>query len=140
MLGLFTNDGNVELEPNSNFVSGGGLSLEMHAAVVAFNKSTSNDGSGEIEGSITFTGDSGSLKSTDKWTLVGSRVQSKINNIGYSSRNVFFDVRFQGGTFSPPFFPGTKYTLGKPAVTGSVVLSGVGTPSPTGVNWYRENK
>ncbi|HVF88810.1 MAG TPA: pilus assembly PilX N-terminal domain-containing protein [Blastocatellia bacterium] len=140
VLGLFTNDGNVELNPNSSYVAGGGLSLEMHAAVVAFNKSTSNDGSGEIEGSITFTGDTTKLSSSDKWTLVGSRVQAKINNIGFSTRNVFFDVRFQGGTFSPPFFPGTKYTLGKPAVNGSVVLSGVGIPTATGVNWYRENK
>lgn len=139
VLGLFTNDGNVELNPNSNYISGSGLSLEMHAAVVAFNKNTSNDGGG-IEGSIVFTGDSGDLRSTDKWTLVGSRVQSKINNIGFNTRNVFFDVRFQGGTFSPPFFPGTKYSLGKPAVTGSVVLSGVGAPTATGVNWYRENK
>lgn len=139
VLGIFTNDGNVELNPNSSYISGSGLSLEIHAAVVAFNKNTSNDGGG-IEGSIVFTGDTDNLKSTDKWTLVGSRVQSKINNIGYSTRNVFFDVRFQGGTFSPPFFPGTKYSLGKPAVTGSVVLSGVGLPTATGVNWYRENK
>lgn len=138
VLGIFTNDGNVELEPNQNYTGGSGLSLEIHAAIVAFNKTTSNDGSGEIEGSIVYTGSS-NPSSTDKLKLVGSRVQSKINNIGYPNRDVFFDVRYAGGTFAPPFFPGTKYTIGQEPTAGEVAIASIETPKPTGMSWYREN-
>ncbi|MGH9932376.1 MAG: hypothetical protein ACREA9_24500 [Pyrinomonadaceae bacterium] len=79
VLGIYTNDGNVYLAPNSNYVAGAGLSLEINAAVVTFNGKTSND-SGAIEGSITYSSSATSPGTNDRWKLVGSRVQSKINN------------------------------------------------------------
>jgi hypothetical protein len=135
VLGLFTNNGNVNLAPNTNYNSDPALSLQVHAAVVAFNSDVSDD-NGSIEGSITYTGSS--LSSTDKWTLVGSRVQAKINNIGYSNRNVYFDQRFSGGGFRPPFFPGTRYSLGTTSVPGVISISSVSDPTPLGISWYRE--
>lgn len=135
VLGIFTNNGNVNLAPNSNYNSDSALSLQVHAAVVAFNSDVSDDAGG-IDGSITYTGSS--LSSTDKWTLVGSRVQAKINNIGYATRNIFFDQRFSGGGFRPPFFPGTTYTLGTTSVPGVISITSVSDPTPLGISWYRE--
>src|SRR6185295_9949195 len=51
VFGIFTNDGNLNLAPNSNYVNGPGLGLEINGAVVTFNGNTTNDGGG-IEGSI----------------------------------------------------------------------------------------
>ncbi len=137
VLGIFTNDGNVNLAPNQSYVSSD-LNLEINAAIVAFNSSMSNDGA-RIEGSITYTG-STNPSSSDKWKLVGSRVQSKINDIKYSNRDIFFDVRFSGGKFAPPFFPGTQYDLGEQEVEGVIGISQIVAPKPTSVSWYRENK
>jgi hypothetical protein len=138
VLGIFTNDGNVNLAPVDTYTAGSGLSLEMNAAVVSFNKNTQND-SGEIEGSIVYTGTT--PKSNETWKLVGSRVQSKINNIGFATRNIFFDVRFSGGKFAPPFFPGTSYDLGEEEVVGEDVTIGkVTAPNPTSVSWYRRSR
>jgi hypothetical protein len=136
VLGIFTNDGNVNLAPNASYVSSG-LSLEINAAIVSFNNSIANDGS-RIEGSIVYTGAT-APGGSDRWKLVGSRVQSKINNIGYSNRDIYFDVRFSGGKFAPPFFPGTQYDLGEPEVEGDVSIAKVDSPKPTSVSWYREN-
>lgn len=135
VLGLFTNNGNVNLAPNPSYNSDSALSLEVHAAIVSFNADVSDDAGG-IDGSITYTGNT--LASTDKWTLVGSRVQAKINNIGYATRNIFFDQRFSGGGFRPPFFPGTTYTLGTTSVPGVISITSVSDPSPLGISWYRE--
>ena len=136
VLGIFTNDGNVNLAPNKNYVSSG-FNLEMNAAIVAFNNSIFNDGS-RIEGSITYTG-SENPDNNDRWKLVGSRVQSKINNISYANRDIFYDVRFSGGKFAPPFFPGTTYDLGEADVEGDVAIYKIESPTPTSVSWYREN-
>ena len=140
VLGIFTNDGNVNLAPNAtyNTPSGSDLSLEMNAAVVAFNSNTSNDG-GAIKGSIVYTGGT-ATQSSDRWRLVGSRVQSKINTIGYTYRDIFFDTRFSGGTFAPPFFPGTNYALASVPVLGPVVIDTVATPAASAMSWFRNNK
>lgn len=135
VLGLFTNNGNVNLAPNANYNSDPALSLQVHAAIVAFNSDTSDD-NGSIDGSITYTGSA--LSGSDKWTLVGSRVQAKINNIGYATRNIFFDQRFAGGGFRPPFFPGTTYNLGTASVPGVISITSVSDPTPLGISWYRE--
>jgi hypothetical protein len=137
VLGIFTNDGNMNLAPNSSYVGGSGLSLEINAAVITFNSNTSNDNSGEIEGSITYTG-STDPGTNDRWRLVGSRVQSKINNIGYNYRDIFFDQRFSGGSFSPPFFPGTTYSL-VPAVPTDMDIVDMTAPFPTAMSWFRDN-
>ena len=137
MLGIYTNDGNLNLAPNSNYVAGPGLGLEINGAVVTFNSNTSNDGGG-IEGSIVYTGGT-APGSNDRWRLVGSRVQSKINNIGYSYRDIYFDTRFSGGKFAPPFFPGTTYTLGPPVPVASITITSVNAPAPTAMSWFRDN-
>lgn len=135
VLGLFTNNGNVNLAPNPSYNSDSALSLQVHAAIVSFNADVSDDAGG-IDGSITYTGNT--LGSNDKWTLVGSRVQAKINNIGYATRNIYFDQRFSGGGFRPPFFPGTTYTLGTTSVPGVISITSVSDPTPLGISWYRE--
>lgn len=135
VLGIFTNDGNLELEPNSSYVSSN-LNLEINAAIVSFNSKTSNDGGG-IEGSIVYT-KSTKPGSNDKWKLVGSRVQSKINNIGYGRRDIFYDVRYSGGNFSPPFFPGTTYNLGEPPPPNSVTVLAADAPAAVAISWFRD--
>jgi len=112
--------------------------MEMNAAVVTFNGKTAND-SGAIEGSITYSSSASSPGTNDRWKLVGSRVQSKINNIGYGFRDIFYDKRFSGGKFSPPFFPGTTYTLGPPAVPETITVTSIDAPAPTAMSWFRDN-
>jgi len=140
VLGIFTNDGNVLLSPNTTYVGGSGLSLEMNAAVVAFNSNPNNDGSAvnNIDGSITYDPNNSSPGTNDRWRLVGSRVQAKINNIGYTYRDIFFDSRFSGGTFAPPFFPGTDYEFA-PAVATTLTINSVATPAATAMSWFRNN-
>lgn len=135
VFGIFTNDGNLNLAPNTNYVEGPGRSLEIDAAVITFNQNTSNDG-GDIKGSIVYTGAT-APGTNDRWKLIGSRVQSKINTIGYNYRDIFFDPRFSGGTFSPPFFPGTTYQIIKP-VAKDVDITLVDTPFPTAMSWFRD--
>jgi hypothetical protein len=137
VLGIFTNNGNVNLAPNANYNSSKGLSLEINAAIAAFNADKSDDAGG-IDGSIVYTG-STAPTSNDKWTLIGSRVQAKINNIGYVNRNIYFDVRFSGGTFRPPYFPGTDYELDTPSGPAIITIASVNDAKPVGVSWYREN-
>ena len=136
VFGIFTNDGNLNLAPNTSYVDGPGRSLEIDAAVITFNKDTSNDG-GAIKGSIVYTGAT-TPGTNDRWKLIGSRVQSKINTIGFNYRDIFFDPRFSGGTFSPPFFPGTTYQILKP-VAKDVDITLVDTPFPTAMSWFRDN-
>jgi type IV pilus assembly PilX-like protein len=136
VLGIYTNDGNVGLAPNPLYVTGPGLGLEINGAVVTFNSNTANDVG--IEGSITYTGGTGT-GSNDRWRLVGSRVQAKINNIGYTYRDIYFDKRFAGGRFAPPFFPGTTYALAPPPVAGSPTITFVNAPAPTAMSWFRDN-
>jgi hypothetical protein len=138
VLGIFTNDGNVNLAPESTYVGGSGLSLEMNAAVVSFNANTSNDG-GQIKGSIVFTG-STTPGTNDRWRLVGSRVQSKINSIGYNFRDIYFDTRFQGGTFAPPFFPGTTYKLAAVPTSTDITIASFSTPAASAMSGFRTNK
>jgi len=137
VLGIFTNDGNVNMNPSSTYVKTG-MSLEMDAAVVAFNSNTSND-SGQIEGSIVFTGNTSSLGSGDTWTLVGSRVQSKINSIGYGTRNIYYDKRFAGGTFAPPFFPGTNYQFSPVPATTGLKMTTITSPFAAAMSWFRDS-
>jgi hypothetical protein len=137
VLGIFTNDGNVNLAPSATNLSGSGLSLEMNAAVVAFNSNTSND-SGAIKGSIVFTG-STTPGGTDRWKLVGSRVQSNINSIGYTYRDIYFDSRFSGGHFAPPFFPGTTYALAPGPASTDLTCASVATPAATAMSWFRDS-
>src|SRR6267142_3939002 len=89
-LGIFT-PGNVQLknaQPSTN--------LEIDASIATLAAGGS--------GAIINTGSAiGNLN------IVGGRIQNTIQNIGASTRNVFFDRRF-AGTFSPPWFPSTTIT------------------------------
>lgn len=136
VLGIFTNDGNMNLAPNATYVKATDLSLQIDSAAITFNSNTAND-NGEIKGSIVYTG-SATPGANARWKLVGSRVQSKINNIGYNYRDIFFDTRFSGGTFSPPFFPGTTYQILQPVAT-DVGITFVASPAPTAMSWFRDN-
>lgn len=105
VLGIFTNDGNVILQPDSTRTSGIGANLEINAAVAAFNSNTRNDG-GRTEGAIIY-GD-GTPQAGSTLRIVGARIQSNIANIKYRKRSIFFDPRLDGGQFAPPFFPGVE--------------------------------
>jgi hypothetical protein len=43
----------------------------------------------------------------NKLTIVGGRIQNTIQNIGATTRNVFFDRRYASNNFAPPWFPST---------------------------------
>ncbi len=105
VLGIFTNDGNVILQPDPSKTDGNGRSMEIDAAIAAFNNNTRNDG-GRVEGSIVYgTGHPGSGATL---RIVGARIQSNIANIKYKKRGIYFDPRLAGGQFAPPFFPGVE--------------------------------
>jgi len=139
VLGIFTNDGNIYTKPSSQYVSGPGLSMELSAAVAAFNANTSND-NGVMEGSFTYKSGSSNPGNNDVFVLAGSRVQSKANLTNYRKVNRFFDVRFSGGKFAPPFYPGTTYSLTDETTSTGVTISVIDDPRATGMTWFRENK
>lgn len=105
VLGIFTNDGNVVLQPDGTKTDGEGTSLEIDASIAAFNSSKSNDG-GKLEGTIVY-GD-GTPGSGSRLKIIGARIQANIANIKYRNRQIYYDPRLAGGNFAPPFFPGTE--------------------------------
>jgi|CZKC01.1.fsa_nt_gi Tfp pilus assembly protein PilX len=92
VLGIFTAKGNVQL---NNQQSSGNLEIDGSVAAI------SNGGSGGIVN----TGNS-----INTLNIVGGRIQNTIQNIGATTRNVYFDRRFAQGTFGPPWFPSTTVT------------------------------
>ena len=90
VLGIFTANGNVNLANKQT----GNNNLEIDASIATI----SSGGSGGIVN----TGNA-----INTLTIVGGRIQNTIQNINTSTRNVLFDQRFAGGTFSPPWFPST---------------------------------
>jgi Tfp pilus assembly protein PilX len=92
VLGIYTANGNVQL--NNQQSSG---NLEIDASIAAFSPAGT--------GGLVNTGSSiGTLN------IVGGRIQSTIQNIGATTRNVYFDRRFAQGTFGPPWFPTATVT------------------------------
>jgi hypothetical protein len=92
VLGIYTAAGSVNLndqQSNNN--------LEIDAAVAAISSGASNG--------IVNTG-----SAINTLNIVGGRIQSTIENINTSTRNVYFDRRFQAGSFGPPWFPSTTLT------------------------------
>jgi len=92
-LGLFTATGNVYL---NNQQSNGNLEVDASIATIS-------------------TGGSGGLvnngNAINTLTIVGGRIQSTIQNINTTTRNVFFDRRYTNDPgFAPPFFPSTTVT------------------------------
>jgi hypothetical protein len=92
VLGLFTAGGNVNLA-----VPTSGQNLEIDASIATI-----------------VSGGSGGLvnngNSINTLTIVGGRIQNTIQNIGSTTRNVWFDQRFAQGGFAPPWFPSTSVT------------------------------
>lgn len=97
-LGIFTAGGNIQLN-NTQRDSRGNLvpNLEIDASLAAISQA----------GTSTLV-NTGSAITT--LTIVGGRIQSTINNINSTTRNVFFDRRYAQGGFAPPFFPSTTVT------------------------------
>ena len=138
VLGIFTNSGAVFLNPSSTYTTGN-YNLTLDAAIATFDEAALNSNSSLHTGTIYYNGPSltTSGSSPSVMTLRGSRIQSKIDTIGYGSgssrRNVFFDPRFQSGSFAPPFFPVTGLTN----VSGSITIAtSVSSQSNT---WQRIN-
>lgn len=97
VLGIFTATGNVNL---ANTQSSGNLEIDASVATV------SQGGSGAIV-------NTGAGINTLK--IVGGRIQNTIQNIGATTRNVYFDQRFASNGFAPPWFPATTVvTVGPP--------------------------
>ncbi len=91
-LGIFTANGNINL---NNSQSNGNLEIDASIAALSYNGS----------GGLTNTG-----SSINTLTIVGGRIQNTIQNIGATTRNVWFDRRYAQGGFSPPWFPSTTVT------------------------------
>jgi hypothetical protein len=142
VLGLFTSDGNIYLDAKSAY-STSGLSVEIDAANCVFNSNTANDSQSPtgIEGGITTWYGSGHQTpgGGDRIKLVGSDVEKNNSIVDYSGGDTFFDARFSGGTFRPPFFPGTNYSLGPPPTASVPIITAVDSPYPTARSWFREN-
>jgi hypothetical protein len=103
VLGIFTANGNVNL--NNQNSSG---NLEIDASIAAF----STGGSGGIV-------NTGSAIGT--LNIIGGRIQSTIQNINTTTRNVYFDRRFASGSFGPPWFPTTTVTPSNSSATSTTV-------------------
>lgn len=140
VLGLFTNDGNLFLDAKKNYVSSG-VNIEINAAVVAFDSNTKNN-NGKSEGGITSHTGAGHVTpgTKDRIRLVGSDVEKNNSLVDYNYADIYFDVRFSGGTFRPPFFPGTNYALGPEPVSGTVTIAAVDAAASTAMSWFREYK
>ena len=135
VLGIFTNSGRVNLNPSTTYTAGN-LSLTLDAAIATFNEPALNSNPSQSTGTILYTG--GTLNSNSRLILRGSRIQSKIDYIGYGSsgagqRNVYFDPRFQNGSFAPPFFPVT----GLSSTSGAITIDATVASSST--TWQRIN-
>ena len=113
VLGLFTANGNVNLAVGSS-----GQNLEIDASIAAIG--------GAGTGGLVNTGNS-----INTLNIVGGRIQSTIQNIGATTRNVFFDRRFAAGGFAPPWFPSTTITSTPTGIENSTVSS----PSAQRVQW-----
>jgi hypothetical protein len=92
VLGLFTAGGNIQMA-----VPTSGQNLEIDASIATI---VQNGGGGLVN-----TGNS-----INNLTIVGGRIQNTIQNIGATTRNVFFDQRFAQAGFAPPWFPSTTVT------------------------------
>jgi hypothetical protein len=102
VLGIYTANGNINL--NNQNSSG---NLEVDASLAAFSPGGT--------GGLVNTGNAiGTLN------IVGGRIQSTIQNINTTTRNVYFDRRFANGSFGPPWFPTTTVT---PVSTSSTSTS-----------------
>lgn len=144
VLGLFTNDGNIYLDAKTNYVANADLSIEIDAANAVFDSDTSNDSeapnTGKEGGVTTWFGTGHQTPaSSARIRLVGSDVEKNNSLVDYYNGDTYFDVRFSGGGFRPPFFPGTTYALGPPPVAGVLAISSIDQAASTAKSWFRDN-
>jgi hypothetical protein len=141
VLGIFTNDGNIYLDAKPAYVSGGGLNIQMNGAFCVFNSNTADD-NGQAEGGITTWFGSGHItpNSSDAITLIGSDVEALNSLVDYYNANEYYDVRFSGGSFRPPFFPGTQYSLNPGPAPTAISIVNFDLPAATAMTWFRESK
>ncbi len=92
VLGIFTAGGNINLANSQS-----NRNLEIDASIATISAGGS--------GGLVNTG-----SSINTLNIVGGRIQNTIQNIGATTRNVFFDRRFAQGGFAPPWFPSTTVT------------------------------
>lgn len=135
VLGIFTNSGRVTLNPSATYTAGN-YSLVLDAAIATFDEAALSANPSLHTGCIYYAGPT--LNSNSSLILRGSRIQSKIDYIGYGSagagtRNVYFDPRFQSGSFAPPFFPVT----GLSSVSGAITITA--TTATQSNTWQRIN-
>jgi Tfp pilus assembly protein PilX len=103
VLGIFTANGNINLN-NQNSSN----NLEIDGSIAAFSPGGT--------GGIVNTGSAiGTLN------IVGGRIQSTIQNINSTTRNVYFDRRFANGSFGPPWFPTATVTPVNTSTTSTSV-------------------
>ena len=94
VLGIFTATGNIDF---NNQQSNNNITVDAAIAML------SQGGSGGWQ-----VGSSSNEVNTV--TLVGSRVANTAQSCYCSTRNLYFDQRFQSGGFAPPWFPQTTIT------------------------------
>jgi Tfp pilus assembly protein PilX len=113
VLGIFTPGGNVELKPSTS-----NQNMEIDASIATI----SNGGSGGIQAS---------WNTINQVTIVGGRVQNNAldGSAIQNGRNIWFDQRFAGGGFAPPWFPAT--TIGS-TVSYSATPN---APIPVRLSW-----
>lgn len=144
VMGLFTNDGNIYLDAKTAYSNNPDLSIEIDAANAVFDSDTSNNSQAPYtgqEGGITTWFGSGhqSPSYSARIRLVGSDVEKNNSLVDYYNGDTYFDVRFSGGGFRPPFFPGTTYALGPPPVAGVLAISSVDQAASTARSWFRDS-
>lgn len=144
VLGLFTNDGNIYLDAKTAYSSNSDLSIEIDAANCVFDTNTSNNSEAPYtgqEGGITTWFGAGHQTPTSnaRIKLVGSDVEKNNSLVDYYNGDTFFDIRFSGGGFRPPFFPGTTYALGPPPVAEVLTSPSITETQSAAKSWFRDN-
>lgn len=144
VLGLFTNDGNIYLDAKTAYSSNPDLSIEIDAANCVFDTNTSNNSQAPYtgqEGGITTWFGTGhqTPSSSARIKLIGSDVEKNNSLVDYYNGDTFFDVRFSGGGFRPPFFPGTNYALGAPPVAAVITMPSITQTFAAARSWFRDN-
>jgi Tfp pilus assembly protein PilX len=117
VLGIYTNGGNVQLQPPSNVST-----LEIDASIATLNgTSGSSYGITAVWNTITNV------------NIVGGRVQNvALSGSSVTARNIYFDQRFANG-FSPPWFPTTT-------ITGVAVDTAIpAIPVPQRTSWVNSS-
>lgn len=121
VLGLFTANGNIVItSPYGN------NNLETDASLAAI--ASPCPGGSSSCGFETVSG------GVNTWTIVGGQIQTNVHSVSISTRNTYFDRRFNSRTdgFAPPFFPST--TVPGTATTGTPSAPSV-LPTTQRLSW-----